>query len=344
MHTFVTREVIGNVLNYIEYYDIICRTIHILFMQIIVIYEVGIMEEKKLKILIIEDSKLNQEVLRRILENDYIIEIVQNGIEALEKIQAEHTDLILLDLILPGMDGIDVLIELKKNELTSSIPVIIITGRSNPEDEVKGLTLGAVDYITKPFHEIVVKARVKTQERILTQMRIIEYYGFIDTLTNIPSRRLFDQYMIREWNRAKREKIPLSLIMIDVDHFKMYNDTHGHPQGDAALQHIASTITSSLKRSTDIAARWGGEEFAVLLPNTKIDGAVQVAEIIRSNMESAVIPGIDAEADYGITISLGVATMLPENDTGISDLILQADKVLYKAKDTGRNKVCAADE
>ena len=302
------------------------------------------MKEKKLKILIIEDSKLNQEVLRRILHNDYTLDFVGDGAEALEKIKAESTDLILLDLILPGMNGFEVLSELRKCESTRSIPVIIITGRTDPEEEVKGLQLGATDYITKPFHEVVVKARVETQIRLLKQMRIIENFGFIDTLTNIPNRRQFDQLMVREWNRAKREKTPFSIMMIDVDHFKMYNDTHGHQQGDVALQTVASTITASLKRSTDIAARWGGEEFAVLLQNTLLDGAMQVAEDIRKNIEMTEIPGTDKEADYNVTISIGVATMSPDNNTSIPDLILKADMALYKAKDTGRNRVYADEE
>jgi len=301
-------------------------------------------KEKKLKILIIEDSKLNQEVLRRILHNDYTLDFVGDGAEALEKIKAESTDLILLDLILPGMNGFEVLSELRKCESTRSIPVIIITGRTDPEEEVKGLQLGATDYITKPFHEVVVKARVETQIRLLKQMRIIENFGFIDTLTNIPNRRQFDQLMVREWNRAKREKTPFSIMMIDVDHFKMYNDTHGHQQGDVALQTVASTITASLKRSTDIAARWGGEEFAVLLQNTLLDGAMQVAEDIRKNIEMTEIPGTDKEADYNVTISIGVATMSPDNNTSIPDLILKADMALYKAKDTGRNRVYADEE
>jgi len=301
-------------------------------------------KENKMKILVVEDSKLNQEVLRRILHKEYTLDFAVDGAEALDKIKSESTDLILLDLILPSMSGFEVLAEIKKCDSTRSIPVIIITGRTDPEDEVKGLQLGASDYITKPFHEVVVIARVETQVRILKQMRIIENFGFIDTLTNIPNRRQFDQLMIREWNRAKREKTPFSIMMIDVDHFKMYNDTHGHQQGDVALQTVASTVTATLKRSTDIAARWGGEEFAVLLQNTILDGAIQVAEDIRSNIESTIIPGPNEETDYNVTISIGVASMMPENSTSIPELILKADMALYKAKDSGRNKVYADEK
>jgi len=299
------------------------------------------MSEDKQKILIVEDSKLNQEILRKILKKEYNIVIAQDGVEALDKVKTEHPDLILLDIILPGMDGFGVLAELKKSDISHSIPVLIISGRSNPDDEVKGLKLGAVDYITKPFHEIVVKARVETQIKILKQMRIIEEFGFIDTLTNIPNRRQFDQLLIKEWNRAKRDSSPFSIMMIDVDHFKIYNDTHGHQQGDVALQTVASTIASSLKRKIDIAARWGGEEFSVLLPNTTLEGAMQVAEDIRKNIESALIPTSEEDSYHNVTISMGVSQMLPDNETSIANLIQQADMALYNAKDKGRNRVCA---
>jgi len=299
------------------------------------------MKEDKLKILIVEDSKLNQEILRKILKNEYTIIIAQDGDEALKMVKNDHPDLILLDIILPGISGFDVLAELKKCDVSRKIPVIIISGRSNPDDEVKGLMLGAVDYITKPFHEIVVNARVETHIRILKQMRIIEEFGFLDTLTGIPNRRHFDQSLNKEWSRAKREKESLCILMIDVDHFKMYNDTHGHQQGDVALQKVAGTITSSLKRKTDLAARWGGEEFAVLLPNTTLEGAMQVAEVIRESIESATIPFIEDETFHKVTISIGAAQNNTDKSQTIADLILQADKALYKAKDTGRNRVCA---
>ena len=301
------------------------------------------MKESRLKILIIEDSKLNREILHKILYKDYAIAFAHDGVEALEKVKTEQPDLILLDIILPGIDGFDVLAELRKCDTSRSIPVIIISARANPDDEVKGLQLGAVDYITKPFHEIVVNARVETQVRILKQMRTIESFGFVDTLTGIPNRRQFDLNLEREWNRAKRDKQPISIMMIDADRFKTYNDTHGHQQGDVALQTLAGTITSSLKRSTDLSARWGGEEFAVLLPNTTLDGAIQVAEDVRKNIESASVPVSDSDLYHNLTISMGVAQMLPEKDNSIANLILHADKALYNAKDMGRNRVCAGE-
>ena len=299
------------------------------------------MNDNKIKILIIEDSKLNREILYKILHKNYILIFAHDGVEALEKVKSEYPDIILLDIVLPGMDGFNVLLKLKDCDISNSIPVIIISGRSNPDDEVKGLKLGAVDYITKPFHEVVVKARVETQERILNQMRLIEKLSFIDTLTNIPNRRLFDQDLNKEWNRARRESHSICALMIDIDHFKTYNDTHGHQQGDVALKMVADIITSSLKRASDIAARWGGEEFSVLLPNTTIKGAKHIAEDIRKNIEAASIPCDATNSDHKITVSIGAAQILPDNTNNVTELIMLADTALYKAKETGRNRVCA---
>jgi len=310
------------------------------------------MENEIHKILIVDDSRLSQEALCRILrqiisdttgfertEHNYIL--AQNGPEALEKAATEPPDLILLDIIMPGMDGFQALTELKNNDQTRSIPVIIITGMSRAEDEVKGFLLGAVDYITKPFNSAIVRARIETHLRIISQMRIIEQFSLIDPLTNIPNRRQFDNLMVREWSRATREQTPVGVLMVDVDYFKRFNDTHGHQQGDAALKVVAGTISSSLKRSSDVAARWGGEEFSVLLPNTPLEGALLVAEAIRNNIELAEIPANDGISHNKVTASIGVASFVPSRESTIPEIIRLADEALYRAKDAGRNRVCS---
>jgi len=312
------------------------------------------MANEEYKIMIVDDSRLSQEAICQILRQktsddseaeqpNYTFILAKTGFEALEKVTKEQPDLILLDIIMPGMDGFAVLTELKKSDLTRSIPVIIVTGMTRAEDEVKGFLLGAVDYITKPFHEAVVRVRVETHLKIVSQMRIIERCSFVDTLTNLPNRRQFDNNMLAEWNRAVRENFPISVLMVDVDHFKIFNDTHGHQLGDVALQVVAREIVSSLKRSSDIAARWGGEEFSVLLPNTTIEGAMQVAEDIRKNVEMAVIPTTNGKSQLQLTVSAGVTTLTPGNESDISELIRRADEALYLAKDSGRNKVCSFD-
>jgi diguanylate cyclase (GGDEF)-like protein len=181
--------------------------------------------------------------------------------------------------------------------------------------------------------------RHKMERDIAEQMRMIELVGLIDPLTNIPNRRHFDNKMKDEWSRAFRNKLTFSLCILDIDHFKKFNDNYGHLHGDEVLKLVAQIIKNSLKRSTDFAARWGGEEFAVLLPNTDIDGALRIAEDIRCNIESAVIPNTD-EAGQKITISIGVANATPVSGGLITDLIERSDKALYEAKNTGRNRVC----
>jgi diguanylate cyclase (GGDEF)-like protein len=172
--------------------------------------------------------------------------------------------------------------------------------------------------------------------------RIVELsnLGLKDKLTGIPNRRTFDNRLSLEWERACREKIPLSLLMIDVDHFKNYNDTYGHQQGDIVLQEVAKGLSQPVRRPVDFAARWGGEEFAVVLPNTDSKGALHIAELIRKTVENLEIPRIDGGTAKKVTVSIGVNTQVPTREHSIENLISKTDEALYRAKATGRNKVC----
>ena len=313
------------------------------------------MELEKFKILIVDDSRFNLEILSRILSaaaaetNDpdypqYTIAMASSGPEAIEKVVAEKPDLILLDIIMPGMSGFDVLEIFKKNDETRGIPVIIISGLADENDEEKGLLLGAVDYITKPFKNSIVIARVKTHLKIVEQMRIIERLSIIDQLTNIPNRRYFDNRINSEWKRAVREKLDISILMIDVDHFKNFNDTYGHQQGDVVLKEVASAIKTTLKRPSDIVARWGGEEFVVLLINTDINGAMVVAEQIRYNIENLEVQNLaDRSSPLRVTASVGASSVAPTVGSLTEVAVGEADKALYDAKESGRNRVCAAE-
>jgi len=316
------------------------------------------LEQEVYKILVADDSLFNREMLRRMLVPDDQSPFVQSnmqcdvitavsGLDALEKAVSEKPDLILLDVIMPGMNGFEVLAQLQELENMKTIPVIFISGLTAEEDEEKGLLLGAVDYIAKPFKKAIVMARIKTHLKIVEQMRLIERLSMIDSLTNIPNRRNFDKYMSNEWKRALREKNPISLLMVDVDNFKQFNDKHGHRQGDEVLRKVAAELTSVLKRPADLAARWGGEEFAVLLPNTELEGAGFVAEQIRMKTESTAVPNISGKGDgppLSVTISVGVATTYPTNEKTIAELVEQADKALYDAKKAGRNRVCLFED
>lgn len=298
-------------------------------------------KKKENSILIVEDSASNIMILTQMLIDDYIIYTAKNGYEAIELAQTYLPDVILLDIVMPGMDGYEVIIALKSQEKTKPIPVIFLTGLVNASDEEKGLVLGAADYITKPFHAAIVKLRVGNQIKLLEQIHTIERLSMIDQLTEMPNRRSFDSRMIAEWGRAIRDKTSVGVLAVDVDRFKIYNDTYGHRQGDIALQSIAKMFAAQLKRPGDFAARWGGEEFFVLLPNTDSFGAMEIAEQIRKSIEGLSIPG-EGGKPTKITISIGVNAQNPSTDPvdSLDLFIVNADKALYAAKKAGRNRVC----
>ena len=296
------------------------------------------MEEKKNTLLIVDDENANLKVLTHILGQEYTIFTATNGVSAIEKAREFTPDLILLDILMPEMDGYATLCEIKKCEDISKIPVIFITGLDSEEDEEKGLTLQAADYITKPFSSINVKLRVRNQIQIVNQMRTIERLSMIDYLTNIPNRRSFEDRLKMEWKQAIREKTPISILVLDLDKFKDINDSYGHQQGDIILQTIAGMFPQSFRRPGDFAARWGGEEFVVLLPNTPLEGALDVAEKIRTDIEKTSILTLNGFRIL-ITLSIGINSLIPTNETSIDAFISNADKALYTAKEAGRNKV-----
>ncbi|MCL2877410.1 MAG: diguanylate cyclase [Acidobacteria bacterium] len=300
-------------------------------------------EIKKNSILIVDDEKSNLMVLTHVLSQEYTIFTAKDGHDAINKARKLLPDLILLDIIMPGLNGYEVLAKLKNSERTRDIPVIFITGLDSSEDEEKGLILNAADYISKPFRPAIIKLRIRNQIQIVNQLRTIERLSMIDQLTNIPNRRSFDNRLNMEWKRAIREKTTLSLFMIDVDKFKVYNDTYGHQQGDVVLRTVAEVFMRTIRRPGDFAARWGGEEFAVLLPTTDMIGALIVAEQIRANVEKAVIA-----CPYGgitkVTISIGVNTKSPDGNSSLDGFISGADSALYAAKEKGRNRVCQYEE
>lgn len=297
---------------------------------------------KKDRILIVEDDALNIVALSLILGEKYNLNICKDGLEAVEVARSQMPDLILLDVVMPGIDGFEVIARLKDLQETCNIPVIFITGLSNSVSEVRGLSLGAADYINKPLTPAIVELRVKNQMTIIRQMRKIQKLSTTDTLTNIANRRHFNVWLEQEWKRGAREQEPISLIMLDADKFKDYNDTYGHMQGDVALATLARIFKEHARRAMDLVARWGGEEFAVLLPSTCHSGAKAVAERIRRDVEEAVIMNSEGKPTR-ITVSIGVNTVLPQAGQSFESFISETDLALYKAKQTGRNKVSSAE-
>jgi diguanylate cyclase (GGDEF)-like protein len=298
---------------------------------------------KKNSLLIVDDENTNLKILTHILGSDYTLYTATNGANAIMKAKEFMPDLILLDILMPNMDGYETLCEIRNIEEINKIPVVFITGLSSNEDEEKGLALDAVDYITKPFSAKIVKLRIRNQIQIINQLRTIERLSRIDQLTNIPNRRSFDERMQMEWKLALREQTPIGILMIDVDNFKNLNDTYGHQQGDVVLQAIAKIFPLSFRRPGDFAARWGGEEFVVLLPNTTKEGVMDVAEKIRSDIENEVIP-CENNSPLNVTVSIGVNSVVPSREDYVDAFISSADKALYTAKKSGKNMVVYANK
>ena len=298
---------------------------------------------QKNSVLIVDDEPSGITFLAHILGEEYTIYVAKNGKSAIEITKERLPDVILLDVFMPGADGYAVIAELKNSKETRHIPVIFVTGTCETGAEEKGLALGAADFISKALSPAVVKLRIQNQIKIVNQFRTIERLSTIDQLTDLPNRRSFENRLTAEWGRAQREQISIGILVIDVDHFKRYNDTFGHLQGDVALQAVARIFTQALKRTSDFAARWGGEEFVVLLPNTDVDGAFHVAEHLRKCVEDVKVLCKDG-SETRMTVSIGVHAAIPSQNDFWDCFISKADEALYRAKAEGRNRVCVAEK
>ncbi|MDR2701049.1 MAG: diguanylate cyclase [Spirochaetaceae bacterium] len=296
-------------------------------------------KDTKHTLLIVDDEASVLSVLNRILSGEYGILTAKTGNEALRLAQEQHPNLILLDILLPDLDGYNVIVQLKSNEETNAIPVIFITGLSSEEDEEKSFLLGAADYIIKPFKPAAIRARIRKHLDILHQIKALEGIGLTDSLTGLPNRRSFEDRLEMEWRRAAREQKPLSFLMVDFDGFKAYNDSYGHLQGDALLRAAAGVFIAWAKRPADHPARLGGEEFGVLLPDTDLKPALIIAEGIRAAVEELRLP--IKEKTGSVTVSIGVNSIIPQRDSSVTDFISGADEALYAAKKAGKNRICS---
>ena len=293
-------------------------------------------------ILVVDDAPANVQLLGEALHSDYQIKVADNGVQALQIADSEpHPDLILLDVMMPEMDGFEVCRRLKSNPRTWRIPVIFVTAKDEESDEERGLNLGAVDYLTKPISITIAKARIRNHIRLKQQADLLESISLVDALTHIPNRRRFDEAIDAEWKRAVREKTLLSLLMIDIDHFKEYNDHYGHGAGDVCLQAVAAALQSGVSRPGDLVARYGGEEFVVILPETGMEAASQIAGRMCESVRGLKLPHAYPSAGPFVTVSIGCATIGPHVESGSFNMLLdEADRMLYQAKKTGRDRVC----
>ena len=295
------------------------------------------------KILIVDDSLLQATQLKAIIEDEYNVTIAQTAEDGLRRAHDEDFSLILLDVVMPEMDGFTLLKKLQEEIITQSVPVILITSLADAVNEQHGLILGAVDYITKPYIPLIVKARVNTHVKLYRYRRQIEEQSMTDQLTGVANRRRYDRYSLTKWHEAARLKVPFSVCMFDIDHFKMYNDTFGHPAGDKVIAAIAKTISSHLKRSTDFVARYGGEEFVAISMGDPSQKLFEHLQKVRQAIEDLHIPH-NPDASEWVTVSVGGVTVVPETRSAYDVYLKIADTMLYDAKKHGRNRVVWADE
>lgn len=300
-------------------------------------------KKDKARILIVDDEKINLKILANLLKDEYLPILAPNGERALLHAFSESPpDLILLDVVMPEMGGYEVIKILKNDDQTKNIPVIFVTALNSIEDEERGLLLGAADYIAKPYSPPIVKMRLRNQLRIVHQYKLLDQLAYLDGLTEISNRRRFEEVFQKEWARSSRNGSHFSLAMADVDYFKQYNDHYGHAMGDTGLQKIAKALDGVLRRPGDLIARYGGEEFVLLLPETDMYAAQEVAQRCLKEVNDLKIPHKYSQVANHISISLGFVTKDKDTITSPQDFVMNADRNLYLAKENGRNQIVAS--
>lgn len=297
---------------------------------------------KRPRLLIVDDQPINIQMLYQVFHDDYDVFMATNGLEALAFCQRNPPDLILLDVVMPDMDGLEVCRHLKENEVTVDIPILFITAQTTLEDETRAFEAGGVDFITKPVVPATVRARVKTHLALKEQGDLLRALVFIDGLTGVANRRRFDESLQAEWRRCRRSKVPLTLLMIDIDYFKRYNDHYGHQAGDVCLQAVAASLKQGFGRSHDLVARYGGEEFVCLMPECDVVAGQSKAEGLRQSVQNLAIPHQASPTQEVVTISTGIATIVPTDELTPEGFLAIADKALYVAKSSGRNRCCVS--
>ncbi len=309
-----------------------------------------------IKVLVVEDSKVTMKVLCNYLGRMSITPLTaETGAEALDIYHREQPDIILLDAQLPDIDGFDVALKIRALEKAEDwTAIIFLTSMDKDEDLARGIEVGGDDYLMKPISEVVLKAKIRAMYRLVEMQRALvdmtqklneanvklQRLSATDGLTGISNRRMYDELAIREWRRCERMNKPLALVMIDVDHFKLFNDKYGHQAGDECLKKVADQVGRAAPRATDLAARYGGEEFVLVLGETDTDGAKWIANRLRQQVSDLNIPHYATESRH-VTISCGVASVVPDEKTSLETLLKSADFALYQAKKTGRDRVGA---
>ncbi|MDW6003581.1 diguanylate cyclase [Vibrio mangrovi] len=290
------------------------------------------------RILIVDDDPINLELLKGCLSDTFQIDLVENGMEALKRATLTMPDLILLDVMMEGIDGWEVCRTMKSSPTLAHIPIIFITSLDDDETQIRCWQAGCADYITKPFNFVTLEHRVKMHMRYKITTELLTTMSTRDSLTGLSNRRSLESDYLTIKGLCRRNGQPLSLLMIDIDNFKQYNDIYGHLKGDKCLQQVADTLKKSIKRVSDRVFRYGGEEFTVLLPNTNQEGARRIASTLLSAISEQTLEHKSAPLGY-LTISIGGATFdwahLPEQ---LEEALEAADQALYEAKHSGKNR------
>lgn len=295
------------------------------------------------KILVIDDSPVQTEFLTSILKPDYEITACHTAEAGLRAAKEGGFSLILLDVVMPEMDGFTLLRELKGTELTRYIPVILLTSLTDIQYEERGLLLGAVDYVTKPFSPVIIKARVNAHIQLYHYQMQFRRQAMVDELTGVANRRRYEEEYPVRWREAIRFGLPFSICMFDIDKFKIYNDTFGHPAGDQVIAAVAKTAASYFQRSTDLFARYGGEEFVALFLGSEGRTAFEFLKTVRQAVEELHLPHNSPVSPW-VTISVGGVTVVPTTEHSPEEFLQRADAMLYDAKNFGRNMVVWCDE
>lgn len=290
-------------------------------------------------VVVIDDSYFNIRILEDILSDDYRIYSATNGEDGIELVKRLKPSIVLVDIIMPGMDGFQVIQEMKKDPVISEIPVIFLTGLSDEDNEELGFRLGAVDYIIRPLRAGIVRARVKTHIQIFEQKRLLENYAMIDSLTGVANRRSYEKRVKLDWQFCMAQKQYFSIAMVDVDYFKQYNDTYGHGEGDSVLQVVAAAIERKIRKDCDFVARYGGEEFFISLQNKNAQEAEDILNDIGEFIKKFHIEHKNSDCDHYVTVSAGGVTVIPEEGEELEKYLGIADQNLYMAKKNGRNRV-----
>ncbi len=294
------------------------------------------------RLLVVDDQPINIQTLYQIFHADHEVFMATSGEQALAFCRSNPLpDLILLDVVMPGLDGLAVCRQLKADPVLANIPVIFVTACMDPADETRALEAGGVDFITKPVNPMVVRARVKTHLTLKAQEDFLRSLVFVDGLTGVANRRRFDEALLSEWRQCRRAGTPLALLMIDIDHFKRYNDHYGHPTGDACLQQVAAVLKAAMQRACDLVARYGGEEFVCLLPGCDQAPALAKAQALQAALAAQGIAHEASPTAAWVTLSIGVAVAQPQAGGSPAALVAAADAALYSAKHRGRNCISA---